>query len=118
VHDVLPGPVRWARILVFVLAGLIFVQNAVQLLGVASAAEATSHLVAAGTSGGAQLVLGLLMRRHGWPVLAAVIVVQVLTVAATLLSAAQGVALTQLALPVAVVVLVLTRPSREYYLGT
>jgi len=117
VHDVLPGPVRWARILVFVMAGLVFVQTAVQLLGGVSAAEAGSHLVAAGTSGGAQLVLGLLMHRRGWPVLAVALLVQVLAVAATLLAAAQAVALTQLLLPVAVIVLVLTRPAREHYLG-
>lgn len=115
-RDVLPGPLRWARILVFVLAGLVFMSSAVGLLGTGLTSEALGYLMFAGTSGGAQLILGLLMHRNGWPVLAAVIVVQSLTVVATLLSPADNGAITQLVLPAAVVVLVLTRPSRDHYL--
>ncbi|MEY9214593.1 hypothetical protein NI17_019005 [Thermobifida halotolerans] len=115
-RDVLPGPVRWARILVFVLAGLVFALSAVELLRVGLTSEAVGYLVFAGTSGGSQLILGLLMHQRGWPVLAAVIVVQSLTASATLLFPGQDGVLTQLVLPVAVAVLVLTRPAREHYL--
>ncbi|AAZ56991.1 hypothetical protein JCM3263A_22230 [Thermobifida fusca] len=117
-QDVLPGPVRWARILVFLLAGLSFAHGLVQLLGIGSAAEATGPLLAAGTSGGAQLMLGLMMRHRGLPVLVTVLAVQAFTIVTVLLTAHQGAMLTHFVLPLAVVVLALSRTSREYYRGS
>lgn len=115
-REQLPGPVRWARILMFVLAGLMFTWSAVAVLSSGFSAAAVAAVPAVSLPGVAQLVLGLLVRRRGGAVLAAIVLVQAFCAASTLLTADHGGALTQLVLPAAVAVLALTRTSRDYFL--
>ncbi|TDQ52200.1 hypothetical protein [Actinorugispora endophytica] len=114
-QDRLPGPVRWARILMFVIAGLAFASAAVVFVqnGPAAALDA---LVFAAPSGAAQLLLGLLVRRRGPAVFTAVLIVQAVSIASTLLSPSPAASLTQLLLPAVVVGLALSRTSRDYFL--
>ncbi|GLU47152.1 hypothetical protein [Nocardiopsis ansamitocini] len=113
--DQLPGPVRWARILMFVIAGLTFALAVVAFIRLGMSAHAFGYVLGASLPGVAQLILGLMVRRRGRILHAAIVTVQVLFIAYTLLTLGSEGVVTQLVLPTTVLVLVLLRSSREYF---
>lgn len=113
----LPGSVRWLRVLLFAMAGLWFAMAVGTFAMLGADAYALGYLLVESVPGAVFLLLGLFLRKSGRVIFGAVLAVMAVYLVTVLVSVIGEGAFTQLALPVAALVLLLRRSSRAFFLG-